>query len=82
MTLNVQDDSLHVTITGASSAGDNEYVMFQDFRADNGVVKIARDYLKKLKSEEIVRLLDKEIVQQIAKIYSSEILEEQVMEMN
>lgn len=82
MTLNVQDDSLHVTITRATSAGDNEYVTFQDFRVENGVVKIMRDYLNKLGSEEIVRLLDKQIVQQIARKYSSEICDLKDMEMS
>lgn len=82
MTYSLNGDDLEVSITAATQTDTPQIVVIHNLRLQSVAIEIAQEYLKTLGSEEIIRLLDKEIVQQIALKYASEILDSKVMEMN
>lgn len=82
MTYSLNGDDLEVSITAATQSDTPQIVVIHNLRLQSAAIKIAQEYLKTLGSEEIIRLLDKEIVQQVVERYSSEILDSKVMGMN
>lgn len=82
MTYSLNGDDLEVSITAATQTDTPQIVVIHNLRLQSVAIKIAQEYLKTLGSEEIIRFLDKEIVQQVVERYSSEILDSKVMGMN